>query len=56
MRAATTPTPRPRPRAASGGWPYTMGGSLIAYRKSWFAEVGASGPPKIGTVLKIYET
>ena len=39
--------------------PYTTGGSLIAYRRSWFAEVGANGPPKtleeyrkIGMALK----
>jgi multiple sugar transport system substrate-binding protein len=39
--------------------PYSTGGSLIAYRRSWFAEVGANQPPrtleeyrKIGTALK----
>ncbi|HXA97903.1 MAG TPA: ABC transporter substrate-binding protein, partial [Candidatus Dormibacteraeota bacterium] len=39
--------------------PYSTGGSLIAYRRSWFAEVGATQPPrtleeyrKIGTALK----
>src|SRR5262247_709926 len=39
--------------------PYTTGGSVIAYRRSWFAEVGANGPPKtleeyrkIGIALK----
>ncbi|HYB70299.1 MAG TPA: extracellular solute-binding protein [Candidatus Bathyarchaeia archaeon] len=39
--------------------PYSTGGSLIAYRRSWFAEVGAAQPPrtleeyrKIGTALK----
>src|ERR1700716_2483628 len=26
--------------------PYSTGGSLIAYRRSWFAEVGANQPPK----------
>ncbi|HJV58352.1 MAG TPA: extracellular solute-binding protein [Methylomirabilota bacterium] len=41
------------------GLPYGTGGILTAYRKSWFAEVGASAPPatleeyrKIGTALK----
>ena len=39
--------------------PYQTGAPLIAYRKSWFAEVGASQPPKtleeyrkIGIALK----
>jgi multiple sugar transport system substrate-binding protein len=39
--------------------PYGTGGNLTAYRKSWFAEVGANGPPatleeyrKIGAALK----
>jgi len=39
--------------------PYATGGSLIAYRRSWFAEVGANAPPKtleeyrkIGMALK----
>ena len=39
--------------------PYSTGGSLIAYRRSWFAEVGANQPPatleeyrKIGAALK----
>src|SRR5215831_6089874 len=39
--------------------PYTTGGSLIAYRRSWFAEAGANAPPKtleeyrkIGMALK----
>ena len=45
-----------------GRWlalPYAVGGPLIAYRRSWFAEVGATQPPKtldeyrrIGTALK----
>jgi multiple sugar transport system substrate-binding protein len=41
------------------GLPYGTGGILTAYRKSWFAEVGASAPPatleeyrKIGAALK----
>ena len=41
------------------GLPYFTGAPLIAYRKSWFAEVGATQPPKtleeykkIGTALK----
>ncbi len=41
------------------GLPYGTGGILIAYRKSWFADVGASEPPKtleeyrkIGIALK----
>ena len=43
-RAATTRTRRPPRRWASAGWglPYFTGAPLIAYRKSWFAEVGAS--------------
>ena len=45
-RAATTRTRRPGPQRQR--WlalPYSTGGSLIAYRRSWFAEVGANKPP-----------
>ena len=55
------PHSEPRPRSARRwlGLPYFTGAPLIAYRKSWFAEVGATQPPKtleeykkIGIALK----
>ena len=57
--SATSPSGRPRTRAATThseaaakvgkGWlglPYATWATLIAYRKSWFAEAGATQPPK----------
>ena len=54
-RAASTTSSSRRPRWAASGWrvPHGVGGNAIAYRRSWFSEIGAQGVPEdLGRVAR----